>query len=82
MFRNYVKDTAVSKGARNIKAGSVVRPFCVIPPAVCMLRVCVSSQEIGQTQSLVYEVSSSLSKTWGHVQLPKANHMETTKRKI
>jgi hypothetical protein len=64
----------VSKGVRNIKAGSVVKLFSMFPPAVCivyMLRFCVSSQEIRQTESLVYEISSSLSGTWGHVELPK-----------
>jgi hypothetical protein len=58
----------VSKGVRNIKAGSLVKLFRMIPPAVCvvyMLRFCVSSQEIRQTESLVCEVSSSLSRTWG-----------------
>ena len=55
----------------------------MIPPAVCtvyMLRFCVSSQEVRQTKGLVCEVSSSLSITWDHVELPKENRQETIKR--
>ena len=55
----------------------------MIPPAVCIvytLRFCVSSQEMKQTESLVYDVCSSLSRTWGLVGLQKGNHKEIIKR--
>jgi hypothetical protein len=75
----------VNKCAGKIKAGSVVKLFCMILPAVCfvyVLRFAFLRKRYEKKERSVYEISSSLSRPRGQLELLEENHKETTKQKV